>query len=201
MQDRQEPRKFGNWEVTNAMHIGNSEVVFGENTEATAEPRYACAYCKSNSLIRQYSDCAGGNDYLEIMELFLDRLKEQIALVRDERASVTVPTELISSEQCETRNGDKSIEGRIVAMNADVLRPEYRGADSQLLLVEGGFGAQANARGRAVYVRNLYSGERYRVERPDIMGAVKTEHIPTWAAERAAGFAAKKEHEKSEIAR
>ena len=71
-------------------------------------------------------------------------------------------------------------------IRADVLRREYQIANRQLVLVRGGVGASANARGSAVYVVNLYNGKESRFERRDIQGEVRPEHIPHWALEKAA---------------
>ena len=78
-----------------------------------------------------------------------------------------------------------------IALCKETLRPEYQTADNQILLVTGGFGASPNARGSAVFVQNLYSGKQYRVERIDVLGVVKPEHVPAWAMESAAKLQAK----------
>ena len=77
------------------------------------------------------------------------------------------------------------------------MRREYQTADRQLVLVRGGFGASANARGSAVFVVNLYNGRESRFERRDVLGEVKPEHIPHWALEKAARIREreKKRHE------
>ena len=60
--------------------------------------------------------------------------------------------------------------------------------DRQLFLVTGGFGASANARGSAVFCKNLYDGKNTRYERMDVLGEVKPERMPDWAKEKAAAF-------------
>ena len=80
------------------------------------------------------------------------------------------------------------INGKIIAINPAVLKPEYQRADRQLHLVTGGFGASANARGSAVFCRNLYDGKNTRYERMDVLGEVKPERMPDWAKEKAAAF-------------
>lgn len=184
-------RKVGDWVITHSMHIGDKEVVLGENNSCPDKPRYVCAYYQSNALIAQYSEVQGSNDYLEIMELYLERLGKQVETVKKERDSITVPTELLTAEQCEPNSLDESINGKIIALRMGTLRPEYQTADNQILLVTGGFGASPNARGSAVYVHNLYSGVQYRVERSDVLGVVKPEQIPAWAVESAAKIQAK----------
>ena len=57
-----------------------------------------------------------------------------------------------------------------------------------IFLVTGGFGASANARGSAVFCKNLYDGKNTRYERMDVLGEVKPERMPDWAKEKAAAF-------------
>ena len=181
-----EKRMAGYWEILHALHIGDKEVVFGENLTDPNEARYMCAYCTANDIMRGYDECMGSDDYLEIMELYAERIMGQIEAVKAEIAEKQIPVATITAEQCRKDDLSKSIVGKIVAIRADVLRPEYQTADHQLVLVNGGFGAAANARGSAVYATNLYSGKESRYERCDIQGEVKPEHIPHWAMEKAA---------------
>lgn len=57
-------------------------------------------------------------------------------------------------------------------------------ADNQLVLAVGGFGTHADARGRAVYTVNLYSGKEARWNREDILGVLKPEYMPDWVKEQ-----------------
>ena len=47
--------------------------------------------------------------------------------------------------------------------------------------VDGGFGVEANSRGRACYGWSLYTGEKCRIERPDVIGIVPEEKMPDFA--------------------
>ena len=179
-------RMAGCWEILHSLHIGDKEVVFGENKTDSSEARYMCAYCQANDLFRGYDECMASDDYLEIMELYTERITGQIEAVKAEIAEKQIPMTTITAEQCHPNDLSKSIDGKIVAIRADVLRREYQTADHQLVLVRGGFGAQANSRGSAVYVTNLYDGKESRFERRDIQGEIKPEHIPHWALEKAA---------------
>ena len=182
----EEKRMAGCWEVLHSLHIGDKEVVFGENKTNPSEARYMCAYGQANDLFRGYDECMASDDYLEIMELYTERITGQIEAVKAEIAGKQTPMTTITAEQCHPNDLSKSIDGKIVAIRADVLRREYQTADHQLVLVRGGFGAQANSRGSAVYVTNLYDGKESRFERHDIQGEIKPEHIPHWALEKAA---------------
>ncbi|MEA5047105.1 MAG: hypothetical protein VB034_00710 [Eubacteriales bacterium] len=195
MRNDEEIRKAGTWTITQSLHIGDKEVVFGEDKENTQTP-YMCGFCQTNELMRGYSDCIGGDDYLEIMQLYAERINEQIEVVKEEIAEIPYPTEPITAGLCYPNDLSKSINGKIVALKAEVLRSEYQIATHQILLVNGGFGAAANSRGSAVFVTNLYSGAQYRVERREVLGEIKPGHLPHWALEKAAQM---KEREKSRL--
>jgi len=181
-----EKRMAENYEIIHAIHIGDREVVFGENQNSDPDARYLCAYCVTNELFQQYEDCMVGDDYIEIMKLFTKRLDEQMDKVMADREKVTAPIETITAEQCFPNDLGESINGKVVAIRADALRREYRTSDRQIVLVTGGFGANANSRGSAVFCTNLYHGKNSRFERRDIQGEIKPEHRPAWVEERLA---------------
>ncbi len=168
------------YEITDTVHIGDREVVFGVNSERNPNERYLCAYCRSNGLFTQFEEGATGA-YLEIMKLFTERVNGQIEKVEKEQSKIIVPLEPITANQCLPDDLSQNIEGKVVAIKEEALRPEYRTADHQLELVLGGFGAYGNARGTAVFCKNLYSGKESRWERYDVQGEVKPECLPDWA--------------------
>lgn len=189
-----EARKVEAWTITHEMRIGRKSVVFGENATDPKKERYICGFYEENGLFGMYSECMGSNDYMEIMSLYIDRLKEQMEKVRGELERITVPLAPITAEQCYKNDLSQSIVDKIVAIRADILLPEYQSAPHQLVLVTGGFGAHANARGTTVFATKLYDGEATAYKRLDVQGEVKTEHLPAWAQERAAHI---REKEKS----
>jgi hypothetical protein len=178
-------RKAGDWEIIHALHIGDKEIVFEENTKGPTAERYMCAYCQSNEQFRGYYECVYGDDYLEIMQIYAERIIGQIEAVRAEMADIIVPTTPITAAQCFPNDLSKNINGLIVALRTDILRREYRTVQHQIILVDGGFGTSANSRGSAVFGYNLHSGKHARYERRDVLGEVMPTHLPAWALERA----------------
>jgi hypothetical protein len=79
---------------------------------------------------------------------------------------------------------DESLKGKLIVISPDVLAPEYRSAEYQYAVCTGGFGAQPEARGHAVFVKNLYSGETSRFERRDVLGVADVAKLPEWAKEK-----------------
>jgi len=170
-------RMAGAYEILYAIHIGDKEIVFGENPDIGAPTRYFAGWCDKGDFYERYIGDETG-DYLKAMRIFVDGLSAQIEKVEKERAAVTVPMAPITAEQCYPNDLSQNIEGKVMAVRAGVLRNEYQTADRQLVLVTGGFGSHANSRGSAVFCTNLYFGKHTRWERRDIQGEVKPEHIP-----------------------
>lgn len=86
------------------------------------------------------------------------RNKEDGNKMKSGQAKVTVPREKITADMCRPDNRGTDIAGKVVAVRADALRPEYRSAEHQLALVEGGNGLRGNALGTTCFCKNLYSG-------------------------------------------
>ena len=185
--ENREKRMAENYEIIAAFPIGDKEVVFGR--DIFSENPYFCGlYSKENIICytrERYEDCYVSDDYLTMMELFADRIKEQCEKVREMWEKITVPREQITPEMCHKNDYKESIIGKVVAIKPSVLRPEFQSADRQLFYVTGGSGAYANSRGSACFAVNLYSGKEVRWERHEIQGVVKDDSLPEWAKERA----------------
>ena len=48
-------RMAGDYEIIQSFHIGDQEVVLGENVKAPPEERYMCAYCQQNEIVALYN--------------------------------------------------------------------------------------------------------------------------------------------------
>lgn len=188
MKNEPEKRMAENYEIIQGIRIGDKEVVFG--VDEKAENPYFCAFYEKQYLFgfikERYEDCITSDNYVEAVELFAQRVKDQCEKVREEWAQVTVPRDKITAEMCRPNDYSESIQGQVVAVKPEALRPEYQSADQQLIFITGGNGARANARGTACFCKNLYTGEEARWERYDIQGEVLPEHLPAWARDRAA---------------
>ena len=51
--DSTEKRMAGDYEVIQAVHIGDREVVLGENPQDETGMKYMCAFCRQNALVYQ----------------------------------------------------------------------------------------------------------------------------------------------------
>lgn len=182
MQDKKEKRMVEGYEITQGIRIGDKEVVFGVNEKANMP--YFCSFYSSNRILESYNDSMIGDDYVELIELFADRVKAQCIKVREEQAKVTVPREKITADMCHALSQCGDMTGKVMAIRVEALRPEYRSAEHQLVYVTGGNGARQHSFGTACYCITLYSGERERWERQDFQGEVKPECLPQWAKEK-----------------
>lgn len=183
MDGQPEKRMAENYEITQAVYIGDKEVVMGMD-ETNAMP-YFCAFYSENEIGGSYHGCMVSDDYVEIVEIFSERVREQCGKVREEQEKITVPREPITADMCLSLAYDTSLVGKVVAVRLDALKPEYRSAPDQLVYVTGGNGARGKARGSACICTNLYSGKSSRWERQDMQGEVRPEFLPDWAKARA----------------
>jgi hypothetical protein len=112
---------------------------------------------------------------------FTGRIDKEISEIQTERDALNLPADLFTSEHCHPHKYEESIDGKVVAIKPEVFAPEYRRGDYQLVLVDGGNGAKADARGNAVFCYHLNSGKHTRFERYEVLGIVK--ELPDWAKE------------------
>jgi len=179
-----------NYEVKHAIHVGDKEILFAEDKNAENGMCWFVGDYTQNEIIGQYADCVVCDDYLEAMQEFTERALTQVKVMK--AISQSKLPQIFTSEKCYRNDYSQSIDGKIVAIKADVLRPEYRHGDVQLVLVDGGNGSKANPIGRAVYCYHLNDGKHTRFERSDVQGEVRPEYLPAWAKEKAAAIQAEK---------
>lgn len=181
-----------NYEVKHAIRVGDKEIVFAADEAAKDGMYWFVGDYNRNEIIGQYADCQVSGDFLEAMQEFTGRVNIQIEAVRSDIVQSKTETHVFTSEHCFPHDYGQSIDGKIVAIKAEILRPEYRRGEIQLVLVDGGNGARANPNGRAVYCYQLNNGERTRFERHDVQGEVRPEYLPDWAEEKAAAIRSEK---------
>lgn len=83
--------------------------------------------------------------------------------------------QLLGRHSCEPDSQEQNYEGKILVMNYDALKEEYRSRPFQLWLATGGFGCSPSARGRRVFATNMYDGEQTSFYRQDFAGIVRKE--------------------------
>jgi hypothetical protein len=193
-----EKRKIGEYTVLSAVDVGEKEIILASNEQSTDGEKYLCGFVERNDLFELCSECMVSDDYIEIVHLFGSRVANEAELFREQVEKLDIPVAVITEADCIPDHYTKDINGKIIAIDPKVLKPEFRRTDRQLYLVTGGFGASANSRGSAVFCTNLHTGESTRYERMDIMGEVKPECMPDWAKEKAQELSRSKRHNDKE---
>ncbi|MDR2089111.1 MAG: hypothetical protein LBP73_07120 [Clostridiales Family XIII bacterium] len=96
-----------------------------------------------------------------------------------------------------SENGDYS--DKLLILNASVLAPWALEPENQLWIADGGgFGTSPDAMGRALYVTNVFDGEKARFDREDFHGAADIGRLPAWAKDGLAEFQEQNREESEE---
>ena len=192
----EEKRMIGSYEVEHSIHLGDKEVILGVDKKEQY-PFMVCYCTYDNPLgVPWAAEAVGTDDYLEAMQVFLDRVQAQVELVRAEQEQFKFDLKPFTIDDCIPDNKSGSIGGKVVVINAEVNRYEYRHSAYQLVLADGGNGA-TGGRGQAVFGTCLATGEHRRWERYDVLGEIKPECTPQWAKEALAKIKAQEKEKKS----
>ena len=176
-----EKRMIDKFEIIHSLQIGAREVVVG----VSPEQEFMCCFCTQDGMREYYTEAMASDDYLEIMGLYTDRLKGQVAAMQAQRKTLHIPLDVLGKEHCFPLLDGDDITGKVVAVKPSAMRYEYRRADCQLILVTNGSGARGYSRGTSVYGVNVFTGRRDgRWARLDILGEVRPEYLPQWAKDR-----------------
>ena len=157
------------------------------------EPYMVCECRWDNPLnFNEYYNAIVTGDYLEAMHEFTKRVAMAVQFLEAERDLRGLPKQTLTAADCVPGGLDEDMNGKVIVIRPEVLSPEYRTSDHQLGICRGGNGARPDARGSAVFVRNLYSGKESRYERRDVAGVMDMEKLPAWAREKLANDAPEK---------
>lgn len=159
----EETRKIGDYSVKYSMYIGHKDIALGENPSADKDERYMCCFVETNAIFERYSGVLVSDDFAEIAKVFGQRVSDaaEEIIQENERACQEVGmNEELTTNSCKPISYEDSIENKVVVVKGSILRPEFRHANHQLMVCTGGFGAQANARGRTCCCISLYDGRK-----------------------------------------
>lgn len=179
-----EKRMIGDYTVLSSVNVGEKEIIIASNEQSTDGEKFLCGFVERNDLFELCKECVVSDDYIDIAYTFGSRVANEAELFREQVKKLDIPITVITEADCIPDHYSKDINGKVIAIDPKVLKPEFQRADRQLYLVTGGFGASANSRGSAVFCTNLHTGKNTRFERMDVMGEVKPECMPDWAKEK-----------------
>lgn len=185
------------YKIVQSVEIDGMEIAIGANPDA--DKPYMMARRSVNEVFgaEKHLIPVYGSDYVDIFREFVQcqtAYLDNLSLDRVYRGSAMADAPLEAGD-CVPGGMDMDLEGKVVALKAGILRPEYRTCSHQLMLATGGFGCSPSARGRAVYGTNIYSGEDERWDRSDILGVIAEDALPGWAHEKLARLREPKEKE------
>jgi hypothetical protein len=159
--------------------------VFLAADEKEDAPYLVCTSRRDNPLgVTEYFDGEVTTDYIEALREFVDRVDILLDVLEKERAAFPTLQPMLTAADCVPGGLDESLQDKLVVIKPEVLSPEYRTADHQLKIVQGGFGANPNSRGNAVFCKDLYSDKETRFERYDIAGVIDPAKLPNWAKDK-----------------
>ncbi len=141
-----EKRMIGSYEVEHSIHLGDKEVILGVDKKEQY-PFMVCYCTYDNPLgVPWAAEAVGTDDYLEAMQVFLDRVQAQVELSRAELAKYPFDKTLFTVKDCIPDDRNSSIVGKVVVINAEPKRYEYQHPAYQLVLADGGNGATGGKR-------------------------------------------------------
>lgn len=179
-----EKRMLGDYEVIHSLHIGDREIVVGDNPHAHKDERFLCVTCQYTDIFIKPEDAVVSDDYTEIIQEYGSRLAAQAEKIRP---IVTKPmhegidTRMITGKDCKRIDNNTNLNNKIIVIKPTALRHEYQMCTNQIMLCIGGFGASPNSRGNACFCIDLYTGQKCRQERPNVMGILDRKKLPKWA--------------------
>lgn len=190
-----EKRMLDNYEVRGSVKFGGREYILAEDKIGKTDMTYmTCVGRWDNPFgVMEHEHGMVSDDYLEIFNIFVDRISEQAKQLAEERGENGISNKPLTVDDCVKGGLDKSIEGQIVIIKASCLSPEYRIASHQIKLATSGFGCQPDSRGSAVFCTDLYSGKQSRFEKYDIVGVADIAKLPEWAKQKIAELGKGKE--------
>lgn len=176
------------YEVTHAVQLAGGEVIFA--VHPTEEMPYMVCDSKWNSTfgVDEYSNALVGDDPVEMLRIFTDRLSARMESIEAERAERGIPYESLNRADCDPKSVDMDMTGQVVVIKPEKLAPEYSSIDYQLAICTGGNGARPNAIGRSVFCTALYDDTKSRWDRSEIAGIILPERLPDWALDKLAAL-------------
>ena len=125
MDTNEEKRMAGDYEIIQSLHIGDREIVLGENPSGVGDERYMCAFCQKNELFANYTEIMVSDDYAELVKLFGERVAEQAEKTRialNGPKLQGIPNAPITAEGCEAIRYENDLRGKVVVIKPEVLR-------------------------------------------------------------------------------
>ena len=132
-----EKRMVGDYTVLSTVNIGSREIILAESEQNANGERFLCCYGERNDIFEKFTECAVGDDYIDAALFFAERIKQNAEKFRAEMEKLDIPVTVITEADCIPDHYKNDINGKIIAINPAILKPEYQRADRQLYYVTG----------------------------------------------------------------
>ena len=170
-------RKAGDYTIRQAMQIGEKEIVLGENMQAKDGKYYMVANYEFNELFERYTDVQCSVDYVEVADIFTQRISAEIERLKVGRCDLCM--NILTKDDC-IPIGNETFVGKIIVIKPDKLAPEYRNEHYQIMRCTGGNGAKAEGLGTSVFCKEMFTGEEMKYRRASVVGILKEDCYPAW---------------------
>lgn len=179
-----EKRMIQNYEVKTAIHVGGKEIILAEDL-ASSETYMVCNCQWDNPLsVDVYDQVEASADYIEAMTEFLSRVASEVEKIQDQRIERGVSGAPLTAADCIPDSRSSHYDQQLVVIKPEKMAASARTADEQLLYATHGNGCNPDARGQAVFCKNLFTGKTVRWERTDVAGIILPDRIPVWAHQK-----------------
>jgi len=166
------------------VQIAGMNIVLAENPK---EPGIylLCDITRDNPFgIEEIHNQLWTDDYPNAMRQFAQRIEKAADELRKERIQISLPNRTLTTDDCLPDSKSTDWIGKFLIIKPETLAPEYRSMAHQLVFCTGGFGANPEACGNAVFVKDLLTGKASRFERSDVAGIADISKLPPWAVEK-----------------
>ena len=189
--------------VDSSIWVGTQRICFGISEDQKEEyPYMVCAFESEGYVLPMCNKMSCYDEFTEALNAYAKKISECAKVIDERRVALEVDDPAcLKAEDVEAAPWDISIRNKVVALNERSITHGFRDIAHQLFYVYSGFGVEAKSRGRACYGWNLYTGEKCRIERPDVMGVVHEDKLPDFAKKMLAVVKEKAEREKNNEAR
>ena len=183
MNERRE--KAGSFEIAEELRFGGKTLILGFSDRENAKLPYMTCFKETNLLHEVvYTDAFFSNDYLEVMDVFSERLRNAVRRVRGTRNKRNVPFSTLTAEHCLPDGLRKNLVGKLIVVAPSSLAPECRTSDFQLGFAVSDSECEHGADCRKILFRELFSGKAAEWSFKDILGVANPEKLPAWAQKK-----------------
>ena len=167
--------------LNRAFFIGDKEVLYG--VDKTKEYLLMVCYCTyDNPLFASWAiEAIGSDDYLEAMQVFVDRVQKQIELTKEACCQVGFDMTPFTVEQCIPDNKRKVSLARWLLSMPSQKRYEYRALCFISLFLLMAATVQQAAEVRQCLALLFLTNTEPDGNGNDVLGEIKPEYMPDWA--------------------